>query len=86
MRVAFVVVGSLLLAGCMNPSPPTASRESFDPRVYDARGNVLPPVAIVPQPAPECREFERTVEIGGKPQKAYGTACRQPDGSWRFTN
>ena len=30
-----------------------------------------------------CREFEQSVTIGGKPQKSYGTACRQPDGSWQ---
>jgi surface antigen len=29
-----------------------------------------------------CREYTTTVRIGGKPQQAYGTACRQPDGSW----
>jgi surface antigen len=29
-----------------------------------------------------CREYTTTVLIGGKPQQAYGTACRQPDGSW----
>jgi len=21
--------------------------------------------------------------IGGEPQQAYGTACRQPDGTWQ---
>ncbi len=30
-----------------------------------------------------CREYESTVTIGGKTEKAYGTACRQPDGSWK---
>jgi surface antigen len=30
-----------------------------------------------------CREFEQTVMIEGQQQKSYGTACRQPDGSWR---
>ena len=30
-----------------------------------------------------CREFQQTVTVGGQSQKAYGTACRQPDGSWR---
>lgn len=29
-----------------------------------------------------CREFQRRVSIGGKTEEAYGTACRQPDGSW----
>jgi surface antigen len=30
-----------------------------------------------------CREFQQTVTVGGQDQQAYGTACRQPDGSWR---
>jgi surface antigen len=29
-----------------------------------------------------CREFQRTIVIGGKKEQGYGTACRQPDGSW----
>lgn len=29
-----------------------------------------------------CREFQQTVTIGGRSERAYGTACRQPDGSW----
>ncbi len=29
-----------------------------------------------------CREFRQTVTIGGRSEKAYGTACRQPDGAW----
>ncbi len=31
-----------------------------------------------------CREYQNTVYIGGRPQQAYGTACRQPDGSWEI--
>jgi surface antigen len=31
-----------------------------------------------------CREFQQTVTIGGKTEDAYGTACRQPDGSWKI--
>ncbi len=30
-----------------------------------------------------CREYQQTVTVGGESQQAYGTACRQPDGSWR---
>jgi surface antigen len=33
-----------------------------------------------------CREFTQTVSVGGQTQKAYGTACRQPDGSWQMQN
>ena len=29
-----------------------------------------------------CREYTQTVVVSGQPQQAYGTACRQPDGSW----
>jgi surface antigen len=31
-----------------------------------------------------CREFHQTVRIGGRREQAYGTACREPDGSWRI--
>jgi surface antigen len=30
-----------------------------------------------------CREYRTTANIGGKKQNMYGTACRQPDGSWK---
>ena len=32
-----------------------------------------------------CREFQHTVLVGGEAQDAFGTACRQPDGSWRIS-
>ena len=31
-----------------------------------------------------CREYSQEIVIGGKQQAAYGTACRQPDGSWQI--
>ena len=46
---------------------------------------------IVPQPAYQqadgtyCREFQQTIIVGAEMQAAYGTACRQPDGSWRVS-
>ncbi len=33
-----------------------------------------------------CREFQHTVFIGGRAEKGYGTACLQPDGSWKLLN
>lgn len=30
-----------------------------------------------------CREFTTEALIGGKHERVYGTACRQPDGSWK---
>lgn len=43
---------------------------------------VSPPTA----PAPYCREYTTTVVIDGVEQQAYGTACRQDDGSWQIIN
>jgi surface antigen len=31
-----------------------------------------------------CREYQTTASIGGKTRQLYGTACRQPDGSWEI--
>ena len=31
-----------------------------------------------------CREFQHEITIGGRKEQSYGTACRQPDGSWEI--
>ena len=31
-----------------------------------------------------CREFTTQASIGGQMEQTYGTACRQPDGSWQM--
>lgn len=33
-----------------------------------------------------CREYQQEVTIGGEKHQSFGTACRQPDGSWRIQN
>ncbi len=33
-----------------------------------------------------CREYTIDATIGGKQEEVYGTACRQPDGSWKTQN
>lgn len=33
-----------------------------------------------------CREYQQTVTVAGQTQQAYGTACREPDGTWRIVN
>jgi surface antigen len=43
---------------------------------------------VIPGPryrvnAYECRDYTHQVWIGGKPQIARGTACREADGTWR---
>jgi len=51
------------------------------------------PIDAVPASAPYrtsdgryCREYQAQVMVGGVPQPSYGTACQQPDGSWRVVN
>jgi len=47
---------------------------------------------VTPQPSYKnatgqfCREYEQTITVEGKTETAYGTACRQPDGSWKIVN
>lgn len=31
-----------------------------------------------------CREYKQTITVGGQQENAYGTACRQADGTWKI--
>lgn len=33
-----------------------------------------------------CREFQQTVIVSGRSEQAYGTACKQADGTWKIVN
>jgi surface antigen len=47
-------------------------------------GTVTPVRTFQKSSGQYCREYQQTVSIGGEEQQAYGTACRQPDGSWKI--
>jgi len=32
-----------------------------------------------------CREYQQTIIVGGRSERAMGTACQQPDGTWKIT-
>ena len=49
-------------------------------------GTVTPTREGVTASGQHCREFQHTVYVGGKAEKGYGTACLQPDGSWKLLN
>jgi hypothetical protein len=34
----------------------------------------------------QCREYQTTRDVQGRPTKVYGTACRDPDGQRRVVN
>jgi hypothetical protein len=33
-----------------------------------------------------CREYQKSIYVGGDRESGYGTACLQPDGSWMITD
>jgi len=47
-------------------------------------GSVTPVRTYQTQSGQYCREYRQTVMIAGEQNEAYGTACRQPDGSWKI--
>ena len=47
-------------------------------------GTITPTRTFQTAAAQPCREFQQTVTIGGRTEQAYGTACRQLDGSWQL--
>lgn len=49
-------------------------------------GTVTPTSTYQASSGEYCREYRQTVDVGGEEQEAYGTACRQPDGSWKIVN
>ncbi|MBI2235591.1 MAG: glycine zipper 2TM domain-containing protein [Magnetospirillum sp.] len=51
-----------------------------------AYGNITPTRTFQAAPSQYCREYHQTVVVGGQQQESYGTACRQPDGSWKVMN
>jgi surface antigen len=46
------------------------------------RGQIVPGKPYT-QAGQNCRPYTHTVYIGGQPQTARGTACRQADGTWK---
>jgi surface antigen len=48
------------------------------------RGVTVPRAPYQTSTGQYCREFQQTVTVGNQTQQAYGTACRQPDGTWRI--
>jgi surface antigen len=33
-----------------------------------------------------CREYKSTIDVGGRQEDVIGTACQQPDGTWKVVN
>lgn len=51
-----------------------------------ASGTVTPRETYQQADGQYCREYTQEVTIEGETETAYGTACRQPDGSWQIVS
>ncbi len=47
-------------------------------------GSITPVETYQTHEGQYCREYIQKVMIAGREQQAYGTACRQPDGTWKI--
>jgi surface antigen len=47
-------------------------------------GSVTPTRTYQSSEGRYCREYRQDVRIGEEKHQAYGTACRQPDGTWKI--
>jgi hypothetical protein len=66
--------------------PPPPPVYYYPPPVYytPPPATAVPPVAQDQAPGQTCREYQSTTTIDGRPQRTYGTACLQPDGTWQI--
>jgi surface antigen len=95
--VGGVLLGALLggaLADAMDPldhgclgqvleHAPSSGAVRWENPDRDRRYEVTPTRTYQEGSGRYCREYQTTVTIGGRRESAYGTACRQPDGSWQ---
>ncbi len=49
-------------------------------------GSITPAAPFKNDTGQYCREFSQKITVGGKTESGYGTACRQPDGSWQIVS
>jgi len=52
----------------------------------NASGTVTPGPVSQNSNGQYCREYTQKINVGGQTKSGYGTACRQPDGSWQIVS
>ncbi len=65
-------------------SAPTGTTSTWKNPDSGNYGTITPTETYQADSGKYCREYSQTITVGGKTEKAYGTACRQPDGSWEI--
>lgn len=69
----------------------SASVRSNEPVVWNNpdtgnRGEIRPVRSYRSDNGQTCREYTHTIHMNGQPETATGTACQQPDGTWRLAS
>jgi surface antigen len=49
-------------------------------------GTFTPTSTYQTESGQHCREYQQVITVGGEQHESYGTACRQPDGTWKLQN
>lgn len=65
---------------------PTGTTSTWSNPDSGNSGSITPTRTYETASGQYCREYQQTVTVGGQNESAYGTACRQPDGSWQVVN
>lgn len=76
---------SQALQGALESNKSGQSANWINPET-NHQGAVTPLRTFKSKTGQDCREFQRLATIAGKTGFAYGTACRQPDGTWRIVS
>ncbi len=66
-----------------SPAGSTATWENPD---SGHSGTITPTRTYERNTGEYCREYQQTVRVGGNVEEAFGTACRQEDGTWMIVN
>ena len=65
---------------------PTGATSTWQNPDSGNSGSITPTDTFSQSDGTNCREFSQTVTVGARTEEAYGTACRQPDGSWKIVS
>ncbi len=65
---------------------PTGATSTWDNPDNGHSGSFTPTRTYQVASGQYCREYQQEIIVDGERQRGYGTACRQPDGSWQIQN
>jgi len=65
---------------------PTGRTKEWENPDTGNRGRVQPTRTYENADGRPCREFTQTIVIDGEEVQGHGTACRQPDGTWKIVS